>query len=800
MSGTSWKLWAWDLGVRSLAFDASVLFAWSAVRVRLLLALPRVAEDVKVWLAANHILIPAALDETSEYRNAAEKLASDSDKEAYVAELRELAKQLYFEPNIHLITLKNYRADIDTIPLAELVFNLCDGCDVDGLPGPCVAEYLEEKKFENVVGSDFLFINNTLTKNGMKRIFRDHLVSTPLGFPVTRTTDLESEVSAWGVQYPLFVKVSDSYGSVGLDEGSVVHGIEELRKRVELLLKEFEELTVEEFIEGQEFSVLISGNCRDENQPVIVYPPAERAFAKDLPVYQRFITFKSNWNEEFQLHQYAKVVDENDAVALQDLARRAYIATSGNCFGRVDIRKRDSSGKFYVLEVNASCGVGTGSSSDFILKLAGQSTQDFFKILLSNFLQPPPLLEGESRMSMEPAVEEGLAVIPPSVEEEVTELLKNPNLAVLPTPVVHVIVAAVMLDAEAGTVDPSGKLVHTFGKDVAYQSELETIFRTIGYDPIVHIHNYDDVNEALSSLTPESDLIFNCCLGQDGAEVAQMVAKLGFRNVVGLNARFFEESRDRERMHNMLVANSLPVPAGVTLGKGGDWESELGKAGIGFPVYVKPVCGDTVDEGLNAGGRVESVEALRELLAGVAEGERIRVEEFIEGTEYRVLVAGDARDPTSDVIVFPPALFAPTHHVGFSGALLAPLRGTLFRRPTLPTLAPSAPDATVGPLYPATRTFRPLRPDEVFLDMDLRDLARRAFTAVHGSCYGLCTIIDRNDASALGLEKSRGGLMVIGVSADVRFGEKSKCGTLLKLANQNVESLFSWLIRRPVRA
>ncbi|KAJ3214385.1 Mitochondrial intermediate peptidase [Dinochytrium kinnereticum] len=658
-----------------------------------------------------HILIPAALDETSEFRNEAEKFASDSDKEAYVEELKQLSQQLFFEPVVHLITLKNSRQEIDQIPLEELVFNLCDGCDVDGLPGPSVARYLEEKKFLNVVGSDALFIENTLTKNGMKKIFRENLVSTPPGFGVTKATNLEEEVASWGMQYPLFVKISDSYGSVGLDEGSVCHSMEDLQKRVELLFQEFDNLTVEEFIEGQEFSVLISGNCRDENQPVIVYPPAERAFDRDLPKFQRFITFKSNWNTELQLHQYAKVEDENDSAALQDLARRAYIATSGNCFGRVDIRKRDSSGKFYVLEVNATCGVGSGSSSDFILQLAGQTTIDFFKILLSNFLQPPPLLNDESRVSMEPFsvedADESQAVIPLEIEEEVTELLRNPTLAVLPTPVVHVIVAAVIIDEEAGTVDPSGKLAHNFGKDVAYQSELECIFRAIGYDPIIHIFNYDDVEFALSGVSIDDGIVFNACLGSEGAEVA-----------------------------NLLCCTCDPTM---------NLPAEMEKAGIMFPVYVKPVLSD----------------------------------------RYRILVAGDARDPNADVIVFPPALFSP----GMAG----PTNHSLghIRRPILPTVHVSE-----NPLYPAMRIFRPLRPDEVFLDMDLRDLARRAFTAVHGSCYGLCTIIDRNDASALGLDKSRGGLVILGVSADVRFGEKSKCGTLLKLANQNVESLSRHSVRQ----
>jgi D-alanine-D-alanine ligase-like ATP-grasp enzyme len=134
--------------------------------------------------------------------------------------------------------------------------------------------YIEAKKFPNVVvsytsffrgltgsdtitiqGCDSVFINNTLTKNGMKKIFRDNMVSTPPGFAVTKETDLEAEVTNWGMTYPLFVKISDSYGSVGIDESSVCFDLEGLKRKVESLFESFQNLTVEEFIEGPEFSV-----------------------------------------------------------------------------------------------------------------------------------------------------------------------------------------------------------------------------------------------------------------------------------------------------------------------------------------------------------------------------------------------------------------------------------------------------------------------------------------------------------------------------------------------------------------
>jgi biotin carboxylase len=66
------------------------------------------------------------------------------------------------------------------------------------------------------------------------------------------------EVEKNGMIYPLFVKVSDSYGSVGIDDSSVCHDQDQLIAKCSKLLGEFENLTVEEFIDGQEFSVRVS--------------------------------------------------------------------------------------------------------------------------------------------------------------------------------------------------------------------------------------------------------------------------------------------------------------------------------------------------------------------------------------------------------------------------------------------------------------------------------------------------------------------------------------------------------------
>ncbi|KAJ3085195.1 hypothetical protein HK102_000223 [Quaeritorhiza haematococci] len=882
-----------------------------------------------------HILIPDVIsDDDSHVRNADERWTHNSEKEDYIVELKTLATDLQFEPKIHRMKISNIPAEVDEISSDELIMNLCDGSDIDGVPGPSVAAYLESRKHPNVVGCDSLFIQNTLTKNGMKKIFVDNLVSCPVGFACTKQTDLETEVYERAMVYPLFVKVSDSYGSVGLEDSSVCHDLEQLKTRCQFLLQQFDNLTVEEFIDGPEFSVLISGNCRDENWPVIVYPPAERAFNKELPRFQRFISFIRNWDEAALAHQYKQVDDANDVIALQDLARRAYIAVSGNCYGRVDIRKRDVNGKFYVLEVNASCGLGKGSSSEFILHLAGQTTKDFFQILLSSALRPfqeelemtgePESLDDElveephehldkvTELPTSPLIASAVSIIPPEVEKKVNRLMKHPSLAICATPIIHVVVSAVLEDAENCIPDPEGKLAHTWGKDAEYVSELENIFRSIGFDPIVHLYHVDFVDEILGTLSKEHDLIFNACLGEDGREVATMVERHGFKHTLGLNARFFEQSRARLKMRELLAAHRLKIPKGLVVSKTepplDELESALQAKGIYFPVNVKPVIARGQEDGDHSGIKIGDIEMLRAFLTKLwssslpsaspeAAGgdqppqphhyhQQAIVEEFIMGHEYRVLVAGDARDPTADLIVFPPVqnMSATTNAsaavtTGGSGMAADKVQNRLSAYFSLwlggangATTMAGAANSKANGNKQKPDVFRPMKlSNELMLQMDLQDLARRAYVAVHGSCYGLVNIVEKRTvdepaspdsiletevpgadaqpnkvdstsgpanaaAPADGKEKNpavttttgtvapvnanatlavtpttasttddespsaavlnRGELYVVGVSADVRFGENAKAGTVLSLAGSNAEALFAWLLQR----
>ena len=73
-------------------------------------------------------------------RSKAELITHNSEKLDYFKELETMTRDLHLEPVLQKVVLTNVVAVIDSIPVGEYILNLCDGCDVDGVPGPSVGK------------------------------------------------------------------------------------------------------------------------------------------------------------------------------------------------------------------------------------------------------------------------------------------------------------------------------------------------------------------------------------------------------------------------------------------------------------------------------------------------------------------------------------------------------------------------------------------------------------------------------------------------------------------------------------
>lgn len=214
-------------------------------------------------------------------------------------------------------------------------------------------------------------------KELMKYVAYTEGVATANYALIENDTRLEDQVKH--LSFPLFVKPSKAGDSLGIDDSSKVNTIDELKQKAELLLKEYPQLLVEEFIEGREFTVLVAADAKDE-KVCKVFQPIEFIF----PQGKSFKTYSLKTSE---LHPESNipVTDTFIKQQLTEAAQRIFRSFGGVGYARMDFRM-DAKGMIYFLEVNFTCSVfytdGYEGSADYIIKADGIGQAGFLKHII----------------------------------------------------------------------------------------------------------------------------------------------------------------------------------------------------------------------------------------------------------------------------------------------------------------------------------------------------------------------------------------------------------------------------------
>lgn len=355
----------------------------------------RLLKPYTIWVLAPHI--------ESEDPNIQHYYDFSQSIKEYTKVFDELKAQWKWQP----VTMDNYKAIIKSIAESKngktpLVFNLCDGDEVNGTPGVSVIHELE--KYGLIyTGSDAQFYTTTTSKIPMKKAFDKAGVSTANWRVIT-----EKKGSVKGickrVGTPLIIKPAVSGGSMGVSVKNVVHTEEELTKRVNEIYKGYhgwnllvDGLFVEQFITGPEYTTFITGSSEDKDN-CIVYEPVKRVFHESLPESEKFLSFDRLWeiyedetpmpkNENFYEYRPA----EKELIpALKKLSLAAYKSCGGKGYTRIDIRQDSVTGKLYMLEVNAQCGLSEDedyTSIGAILKVSNVSFTEIIAEILKDALR-----------------------------------------------------------------------------------------------------------------------------------------------------------------------------------------------------------------------------------------------------------------------------------------------------------------------------------------------------------------------------------------------------------------------------
>jgi D-alanine-D-alanine ligase len=270
----------------------------------------------------------------------------------------------------------------------KVVINLCDGDEMNGIPGLSVIAALEKHDLI-YTGSNSYFYDITTSKIPMKEAFDRHRVPTP-AWKVIDPKQADMTALFDQVGEVLIVKPAVSAGSMGLSIKNVVSNKEELSSVMNDIQQGYHGwkldsggIFVEEFINGREFTTLVVGSSTHP-ETLRVYPPVERVFHSSLPEKEQFLSFDRLWEtydnesplpEKAVLYNYYE--PEYELInGLEQISLEAFRSVGGMGYGRLDIRMDKVTGKLYVLEVNAQCGLSEDenyTSIGAILRFAKKS-------------------------------------------------------------------------------------------------------------------------------------------------------------------------------------------------------------------------------------------------------------------------------------------------------------------------------------------------------------------------------------------------------------------------------------------
>jgi len=296
------------------------------------------------------------------------------------------------------VTLKNMRDTIAHIAQHKgaqtpLVLNLCDGDEVNGVPGVSVIDALQQEGLV-YTGSDQHFYTITTSKIPMKRAFDKAGVSTaPWKLISGRPASLKGVCATVGT--PMIIKPAVSGGSMGVSVKNVVTNEAELLHRVKELADGYrgwnllaDGLFVEKYIKGPEFTTFITGSSNHPDK-CRVYEPVERLFHPSLPDNERFLSFDRLWEiyeDESPMPQNENFYEYGPVSAalrkkLQQLSLDAYMALGGKGYTRIDIRQDEETGELFVLEANAQCGLSEDENYTSIGAIIKASKVKYSKVI-----------------------------------------------------------------------------------------------------------------------------------------------------------------------------------------------------------------------------------------------------------------------------------------------------------------------------------------------------------------------------------------------------------------------------------
>ncbi len=245
----------------------------------------------------------------------------------------------------------------------DIVFNIAEG--YYGRAREAQIPALLEMMQVPYAGSDPVTLGIALDKVMTKQLMKSEGIPTAPFLKISRLEDFNDVP----MKYPLFAKPLHEGTGKGIDAKSKIKTRPQLRSRVKYLLKTYHEpVLVEEYLEGEEFTVGIVGN------PPHVIGTMQIVF--DTSQVEDFYSYRVKEDYEKFVHYVCPPTIEPDRLEqIEEIALRAYKVLECRDFGRVDIRY-DADGTPNFLEINPLAGLNPDHSDLVIIARHNDITYD----------------------------------------------------------------------------------------------------------------------------------------------------------------------------------------------------------------------------------------------------------------------------------------------------------------------------------------------------------------------------------------------------------------------------------------
>jgi D-alanine-D-alanine ligase len=215
-------------------------------------------------------------------------------------------------------------------------------------------------------GSDHIASATAMDKDTSKRLFRSVGVPTADWLMAPATSDAVGAALGW----PVVVKPNKQGSTVGL---SVVRDPKDLKSAIDGALRFDDEVMIEQFIPGREFTVgVLDGAALPVGE---IIPPGE------------VFDYASKYQTGGAREVFPAVLPASESTLLKDYALRVHAVLKLGAYSRADFR-RDAAGGFWCLEANSLPGMTATSLLPQAAKAAGIEFPELLDRICRGAIQP----------------------------------------------------------------------------------------------------------------------------------------------------------------------------------------------------------------------------------------------------------------------------------------------------------------------------------------------------------------------------------------------------------------------------